>query len=70
MLFRAMGMTQVDLLWNIVFTALLTLGVALGTRGGALGVAVAVALVHLGFQPVYLLLGRRMLWRQVHASTS
>lgn len=69
MLFRAVGLPQVDLLWNLVFTVVLTLGVAVGTRGGGLGVAVAVAVVHLGLQPVYVLLGRRLLWRQVHAST-
>jgi PST family polysaccharide transporter len=69
MLFRAVGLPQVDLLWNLAFTVVLTLGVAVGTRGGGLGVAVAVAAVHLGLQPVYVLLGRRLLWRQVHAST-
>jgi PST family polysaccharide transporter len=68
MLFRAVGLPQVDLLWNLVFTVVLTLGVLLGTRWGGLGVAAAVVLVHLGLQPLYVLLGRRMLLRRPHGS--
>jgi PST family polysaccharide transporter len=63
MLFRAVGLPQVDLLWNLAFTVVLTLGVLVGTRWGALGVAVAVAVVHLGVQPLYLLLSRRLVLR-------
>ncbi|MFQ6537325.1 MULTISPECIES: lipopolysaccharide biosynthesis protein [Aphanothece] len=63
MLFRAVGMPQVDLLWNLAFTVVLTGAVLIGTRWGGLGVAAAVALVHLGLQPLYLLLGRRLLLR-------
>lgn len=64
MLFRAVGLPQVDLHWNALFTLVLTLAVLLGTWGGALGVAIAVATVHLGLQPIYLLMGRTMLYRR------
>ncbi len=66
MLFRAVGLPQMDLQWNLVFTMALTLAVLLGTRGGALGVAVAVAAAHLVLQPIYLLMGLRMLRRRQH----
>ena len=61
MLFRSVGQPQVDLLWNLAFTVALTLAVLIGTRGGVLGVAVAVAMAHLGLQPMYVLMGRNML---------
>lgn len=64
MLFRAVGLPQVDLHWNMVFTAVLILAILLGTLGGILGVAVAVAVVHLGLQPIYLLMGQAMLRRR------
>ena len=59
MLFRAIGLPQVDFLWNVAFTLALSVSVVVATRWGAIGVAAAVAAVHIGLQPVYLLLGRR-----------
>ncbi|MCP9849448.1 lipopolysaccharide biosynthesis protein [Cyanobium sp. Morenito 9A2] len=64
MLFRSVGLPQVDLNWNLAFTVVLTLAVVFSARWGSLGVAVAVAVVHLGLQPIYLLMGRRLLHRQ------
>jgi PST family polysaccharide transporter len=64
MLLRAVGLPQVDLIWNLAFTVVLTLGVVVGAGWGVLGVAAAVAVIHLGFQPVYLLLTRRLVFRQ------
>jgi teichuronic acid exporter len=69
MLWRAVGLPQVDLIWNLGFTVVLTLGVFVGSRWGVLGVAAAVAVVHLGVQPVYLLLSRRLVFRQVRPAT-
>lgn len=66
MLFRAIGLPQVDLQWNLFFTLVLTLAIGIGTLAGSLGVAVAVLVVHLTLQPVYLVIGRRMLHRRLH----
>jgi teichuronic acid exporter len=61
MLFRAVGLPQVDLRWNLVFTVILTLAILAGTTQGILGVAVAVMVTHLALQPLYLLWARRLL---------
>ena len=63
MLFRAVGMPEVDLRWNLAFSVVLTIAVILGTRGGGLGVALAVAITHLALQPFYLAMGVRFLAR-------
>lgn len=63
MLFRAVGLPQVDLLWNLAFTVALTLAILVGTSWGALGVAIAVATAHLTLQPIYLLMGQNLLRR-------
>lgn len=63
MLFRAVGLPQVDLLWNLAFTVALTAAILIGTTGGSLGVAAAVAAAHLTLQPIYLMLGQRLLRR-------
>jgi PST family polysaccharide transporter len=64
MLLRSVGLPQVDLIWNMAFTVVLTLGVLVGTGWGGLGVAAAVAVIHLGLQPLYLLLARRLVFGQ------
>jgi hypothetical protein len=51
----------VDLLWNLAFTVALTAAILIGTTWGSLGVAVAVAAAHLTLQPIYLMLGQRLL---------
>ncbi len=61
MLFRAVGLPQVDLRWNLIFTVLLALAILVGTGWGILGVAVAVMVTHLVLQPLYLLWARRLL---------
>ncbi len=61
MLFRAVGLPQVDLQWNIAFTIALTLAIVVGTNWGTWGVAIAVAASHLLLQPIYLLMGRNLL---------
>lgn len=53
MLFRAIGLPQVDLWWNLGFTLLLTVAVVFGASYGTLGVAVAVMATHLILQPLY-----------------
>jgi teichuronic acid exporter len=63
MLFRAVGLPQVDLLWNLAFTIALTLAILVGTAWGSLGVAIAVAVAHLCLQPIYLLMGQNQLKR-------
>jgi PST family polysaccharide transporter len=63
MLFRAVGLPQVDLLWNMAFTVALTVAILIGTTWGSLGVAAAVAAAHLTLQPVYLMLGHQLLRR-------
>ncbi|MFY8150132.1 MAG: lipopolysaccharide biosynthesis protein [Prochlorococcaceae cyanobacterium] len=61
MLFRAVGLPQVDLNWNIAFTIALTIAILIGTRWGILGVAVSVAAAHLTLQPIYVLMGKNLL---------
>lgn len=64
MLFRAVGLPQVDLNWNIAFTIALTIGILVGTQWGILGVAISVAAVHLTLQPIYVLMGKNLLRRR------
>jgi PST family polysaccharide transporter len=70
MLFRAMGLPQVDLLWNLAFTVALTVAIVVGTSWGSLGVAIAVAVAHLTLQPIYLLMGQNLLRRVQPAQTA
>lgn len=60
MLFRAIGLPQVDLWWNLFFTVALAVAVVVGTHYGILGVALAVMLTHLLLQPLYALWARRV----------
>lgn len=60
MLFRTVGLPEVDLWWNLGFTLVLTLAVIAGTHFGILGVAVAVMLTHLLLQPLYALWARQV----------
>jgi teichuronic acid exporter len=55
MLFRSIGLPQVDLWWNLAFTLCLASAVVLGTSHGIVGVAVAVMATHLLLQPFYAL---------------
>lgn len=64
MLFRAVGLPQTDLNWNIGFTIALTIAIVVGTNWGILGVAVAVASVHLTLQPIYVLMAKNLLSRR------
>ncbi len=66
MLFRAVGLPQVDLLWNLAFTVALTAAILIGTTWGSLGVAIGVAAAHLTLQPIYVLMGQRLLRRIQH----
>jgi PST family polysaccharide transporter len=60
MLLRAIGLPQVDLWWNLLFTVVLAVAIVVGTRFGITGVAVAVLLTHLLLQPLYALWARRV----------
>lgn len=60
MLFRTIGLPQVDLNWSLGFTLCLALAVLVGTHYGILGVAVAVMATHLLLQPLYFLWARRV----------
>jgi PST family polysaccharide transporter len=53
LMFRAVGKPQIELYWNILFTAILTLTIWLGTGWGILGAAIAVMLTHACLQPIY-----------------
>ncbi|MCP9773224.1 lipopolysaccharide biosynthesis protein [Synechococcus sp. Tobar12-5m-g] len=55
MLFRSIGLPQVDLIWNLGFTLCLAVSVFVGTHYGIFGVAVAVMATHLLLQPLYAL---------------
>jgi PST family polysaccharide transporter len=61
MLFRAVGLPQADLNWNIGFTIALTIAILVGTHWGILGVAFAVAATHLTLQPIYVLMAKNLL---------
>ncbi len=63
MLYRAVGLPQVDLNWNIGFTIALTIAILVGTHWGIIGVAIAVAAAHLTLQPIYVLMGKNLLRR-------
>lgn len=60
MLFRSIGLPQVDLIWNLGFTLCLAVSVLVGTHYGIFGVAVAVMATHLLLQPLYALWARRV----------
>ncbi|KEF43366.1 MAG: polysaccharide biosynthesis protein [Cyanobium sp. CACIAM 14] len=60
MLFRAIGLPQVDLWWNLGFTLVLAFAVLAGTQFGIVGVALAVLLTHLLLQPVFALWARQV----------
>jgi PST family polysaccharide transporter len=60
MLFRSIGLPQVDLWWNLAFTLSLTVAVVIGAAYGSLGVAMAVMATHLLLQPLYAGWGRRV----------
>jgi PST family polysaccharide transporter len=60
MLFRSIGLPQVDLWWNIAFTLSLTVAVLIGAAYGSLGVALAVMVTHLLLQPLYAGWARRV----------
>jgi PST family polysaccharide transporter len=60
MLLRAIGLPQIDLWWNLLFTVVLAVAIVVGTRFGITGVAVAVLLTHLLLQPLYALWARRV----------
>jgi PST family polysaccharide transporter len=62
LLFRSIGLPQVDLNWNLGFTLCLALAVLIGTRYGILGVALAVMATHLLLQPLYALWTRRVVF--------
>lgn len=64
MLYRAVGLPQVDLNWNIGFTIALTIAILVGTHWGIMGVAIAVAAAHLTLQPIYVLMGKNLLRRR------
>uniref|UniRef100_B8HJT0 Polysaccharide biosynthesis protein n=1 Tax=Cyanothece sp. (strain PCC 7425 / ATCC 29141) TaxID=395961 RepID=B8HJT0_CYAP4 len=64
MLFRAVGLPQLDLRWNLFFTAVLSLAILVGTQFGILGVAIAVMATHLLLQPLYLLWARHRVLSQ------
>lgn len=64
MLFRAVGLPQLDLRWNLFFTAVLALAILFGTQFGILGVAIAVMATHLLLQPLYLLWARHRVLSQ------
>ena len=66
MLFRAVGLPQVDLNWNIGFTIALTIAILIGTKWGILGVAIAVVATHLTLQPIYVLMAKGFLNRRGH----
>lgn len=59
LMFRALGQTQIELRWNLLFTACLTTAILLGTQWGILGAAIAVLLTHLILQPLYTLWATR-----------
>jgi teichuronic acid exporter len=60
MLFRSIGLPQVDLIWNLLFTLCLAVAVLIGTSYGIFGVAVAVLAAHLLLQPLYAIWARRV----------
>ncbi len=64
MLFRAVGLPQLDLRWNLFFTVALSLAILVGTQFGILGVAIAVMATHLLLQPLYLLWARQRVLSQ------
>jgi PST family polysaccharide transporter len=62
LLFRSIGLPQVDLNWNLGFTLCLAFAVLIGTRYGIFGVALAVMATHLLLQPLYALWTRRVVF--------
>lgn len=59
LLFRALGKPNLELRWNIVFTALLAIAVVVGAQWGITGVAIAVLATHVGILPLYTVITSR-----------
>lgn len=55
LMFRAFGQPQIELRWNLLFTACLATAICVGTNWGIFGAAVAVTVTHLALQPLYTL---------------
>ncbi|MEA5512661.1 lipopolysaccharide biosynthesis protein [Nodularia sp. UHCC 0506] len=53
LMFRAFGQPQIELRWNLLFTACLATTICVGTNWGIVGAAVAVTVTHLTLQPLY-----------------
>jgi teichuronic acid exporter len=62
MLFRSIGLPQVDLIWNLGFTLCLVVAVWIGTHFGIFGVALAVLAAHLLLQPLYAFWARQVVF--------
>lgn len=57
------GKPNLDLRWNILFTAVFTIAVLIGVRWQAIGVATSVLLVHIIFLPLFTLWATRYVFR-------
>ena len=57
------GKPNLDLRWNILFTAVFTIAVFIGVRWQAIGVATSVLLVHIIFLPLFTLWATRYVFR-------
>jgi teichuronic acid exporter len=64
MVFRSIGLPQVDLNWSLGFTVCLAAAVLIGTQYGILGVAFAVMATHLLLQPLYALWAWRVVFQR------
>ncbi len=62
----AVDKPEVDLRWNIIFTALFTGGLLIGVQYQALGVAVSVLLTHLIFLPLFTVWATRYVFARLY----
>jgi O-antigen/teichoic acid export membrane protein len=59
------GKPDLDLRWNILFTAMFTIAVFIGVHWNAIGVATSVLLVHIIFLPLFTLWATRYVFRRM-----
>ena len=64
----AIGKPNLDLRWNILFTAMFATAILIGLQWQVIGVATAVLLVHIIFLPLFTLWTSRYVFRQDKAS--
>jgi teichuronic acid exporter len=63
----ALDQPQIDLLWNVIFTVLFSIGLLIGVRWESIGVATTVFLIHAVCLPLFTIWATQYVFRQLSA---